>query len=104
MVIPVCLKCEQPVNIVATLQDGIEIITFQCSHCHYASSGFLLGYLEPTKDTPPSKIKPTDSAVQRAELFAQSTQSYKLRAKMQGLVDLKNDNKLQNLPPTEPVD
>ncbi len=99
MVIPACLKCEQPVNIIATPQDGIEIITFQCSHCHHSSGGFLLGCFEPTKDTRLQKA--TDSDIQRADLFAQSSQSYKLRAKMQSLVDLKNDNKLQNTSPSE---
>ena len=99
MVTPACLKCERPVNIVATPQDGIEIITFQCPYCHHSSGGFLLGCFEPTKDTHPPKV--TGSAIQRADLFAQSSQNYKLRAKMQSLVDLKNNTKLQNTSSSE---
>ena len=93
MVIPVCYKCETPVKIISVPQDGIETINYQCTQCNHTSASFLLGCIEPTAS---NNSKPNAESSQRAQLFSQATQNYKLRAKMQGLVDLKNDGLRSN--------
>lgn len=88
MVIPVCFKCEKPVQMLSVPQNGVETIHYRCAACSHASAGFLLGFVDPII---PNNPTPESERLQRAQFFSDTTQNYKLRAKMQGLLDLKND-------------
>ena len=87
-VIPVCYKCESPLKVVSVSDNGVETIRYQCTACSRTSASFLLGYIDPVA---PHTTEPEDKSPRRAQFFSEATQKYKLRAKMQGLVDLKND-------------
>ena len=101
MVIPVCFKCESPIRILSIPQNGIETIRYQCIECKHTSASFLLGYVE---SAVPDETKPEDDTSQRAQLFSQAAENYRLRAKMQGLVDLKNDGLRPNISPESSPD
>ena len=94
MVILVCPRCRSPLKTVSNLQGGVEIISYQCTACNHTSSSFLLGYVPPNNDEI-DEAETTEKPARRAALFAKSTESYRLRAKMQALVNLKNDVLLQ---------
>ncbi|MCP5014215.1 MAG: hypothetical protein GY938_02910 [Ketobacter sp.] len=73
------------------------MISYQCTACHHTSASFLLGYVESGIDNV-NETEPAPETTGRAELFSQSAKNYKLRAKMQGLIDLRNDVLAQTRP------
>jgi hypothetical protein len=91
MVIPVCFKCQNPVKVRLTPHDGLEIISYHCLDCNISAASFLLGYIEPELDDLPEEDIPTvnDDEIERAKYFKHNDQRYKLRAKMQGLKQLR---------------
>ena len=103
MVIPVCFKCEHPVNIMSASKQGMEVISYQCTACNHTSASFLLGYVEAGNNNA-NESEPASEPTGRAELFSQAADNYKLRAKMQGLIDLRNDVLAQTRPPDDSSD
>ena len=93
MVIPVCFKCQSPVEIMAEPKHGVEVISFQCTKCGHIAANFLLGYGEPDDFEMGFEVNETveaeEGSIQRAKYFRESTDQYKLRAKMQGLKELR---------------
>jgi len=90
MVIPVCFKCESPVEIISIPEDGVEYIIYQCPQCNNNSATFLLGYIEDS-DKPQQESAPAKKYVQRDKFFDKAPRKYKLRAKMQRLMKLRKD-------------
>ncbi len=100
MVIPVCYKCKTPVKIISTPQGGLEIINYQCPECNHVAASFLLGYIEPALEASPQAAPADEELIERAKYFEDTYQHYKLRAKMQGLLELRAaaDGRRQNKP------
>ena len=91
MVIPVCFKCQSPVEIIAEPKHGVEVISYQCVQCGHTAANFLLGYgdepdeIEVDIGTNEETVEAGKESIQRAKYFRESTDQYKLRAKMQAL-------------------
>ena len=99
MVIPVCFKC----------QSGVEVIRYHCPECNHAMGSFLLGYVEPVVNKAEAVAQPEvaqseEESIQRAQYFEDTNKHYKLRAKMQGLLELRanTDGRRQGQPPVKP--
>lgn len=87
MVIPVCFKCQSRLEVVSQPEAGIELMKYQCTLCHHSSAGFLLGYVEPAwRDSGASP--PAEAADRRARFFMGIDKQYKLRAKIQTILDV----------------
>ena len=80
MVIPVCFKCQNPLQIIARPQDGFEIMGYQCSLCCHTSASFLLGHIEPER---PAGAQPPEKESRRARSFTDVQEQYRMRAKIQ---------------------
>lgn len=87
MVIPVCFKCQTPLQIIARPQEGFEIIRYQCSLCRHTSASFLLGYIEPERPASPDAQSPEKES-RRARSFTDVQEQYRLRAKIQSILDI----------------
>jgi hypothetical protein len=87
MVIPICFKCQNPLQPISQPEDGLEIVRYQCPLCHYTSAGFLLGYIEPKR---PERLaaQPPEKESRRARSFTDVQEQYRLRAKMQSILDV----------------
>ena len=89
MVIPVCFKCLSPVEFVSDSSGGVEVIRYRCIECDHSAASFLLGYTE-SEEKQGQNLPEVDSPFgQRAQFFGESNEHYKLRAKMQGLLELR---------------
>ena len=84
MVIPICFKCQNPLQIISRPDSGFEIVRYQCSRCCHSSASFLLGYIEPERPNP----QPLEKESRRARSFTNAQEQYRLRAKMQSILDL----------------
>ena len=89
MVIPVCYRCYTPVKIVSEPADGLEVIRYHCAECDHSAASFLLGYVEGSEAELEAALETGDVFTHRAEVFKDTNKHYKLRAKMQGLLDLR---------------
>ena len=94
MVIPVCFKCQSPVKIIAEPKHGVEVISYQCTQCDHTAANFLLGYADEPGEFEiefevNESIEAEKESIQRAKYFRKTTDQYKLRAKMQGLKELR---------------
>ena len=87
MVIPICFKCQNPLQIISRPDSGFEIVRYQCSLCRYSSACFLLGYIEPERPKRPEP-QPPEKESRRARSFTDVQKQYRLRAKMQSILDL----------------
>jgi hypothetical protein len=87
MVIPICFKCQNPLQIISRPDDGLEIVRYQCSLCRHTSASFLLGYIEPEQPKRPDS-EPPETESRRARSFTDVQEQYRLRAKMQSILDL----------------
>jgi hypothetical protein len=87
MVIPVCFKCQSPLEILSQPENGLELVKYQCALCRQSSASFLLGYIEPEwqKSSAPEK---SEEGNRRARSFTGVEKQYKLRAKMQAIMDV----------------
>jgi hypothetical protein len=87
MVIPICFKCQNPLQIISRPDNGLEILGFQCAFCRHTSASFLLGYIEPER---PKRVepRPPEKESQRARSFTDVQEQYRLRAKLQSILDL----------------
>ena len=107
MVIPVCVNCQSPVNVVSDPRDGVEIINYHCPTCKHTAASFLLGYSEPIDREAGPSSAPGERSIQRAKLFGADKRHYKLRAKMQGLKKLRastEDRDIPQQPSQDPAD
>lgn len=93
MVIPVCFKCQSPVEIIAQPKHGVEVISYLCINCGHTAANFLLGYTEPDEMEMefevPETVEVEGEPIHRAKYFRESTDQYKLRARMQGLKEFR---------------
>ena len=87
MVIPICFKCQNPLQIISQPNNGLEIVSYQCSLCHYSSASFLLGYIEPELPKRPD-LQSLEKESRRARSFTDVQEQYRLRAKLQSILDL----------------
>ena len=87
MVIPICFKCQNPLQIISRPDNGLEIVSYQCSLCRHISASFLLGYIEPERPKRPDP-QPPEKESRRARSFTDVQEQYRLRAKMQSILDL----------------
>jgi len=93
MVIPVCFKCQSPVEIIAQPKHGVEVISYLCINCGHTAANFLLGYTEPDamemEFEVPETVEVEGEPIHRAKYFRESSDQYKLRARMQGLKEFR---------------
>jgi hypothetical protein len=107
MVIPVCVNCQSPVNIVSDPKGGIEIIHYYCPNCRHTAASFLLGYsrqIDRETSAPPTVAR---EFIHRARFFGEDNRHYQLRAKMQGLKELRTkaaDGGGPHHSPSDPAD
>jgi len=106
MIIPVCFKCRNPVKIMAAFQDGLVVVRYHCQDCNTSAAGFLLGYIEPKLDETLEKDGPevNSEEIERAKYFGHDNEHYKLRAKMQGLKELRADTDSRRKSPPHATD
>lgn len=110
MVIPVCFKCQSPVEIIAEPKHGVEVISYQCTNCGHTAANFLLGYTESDKREVEfeanESVETEGESIQRAKYFRESSDQYKSRARMQGLKEFRAnmDGPHQPDSPENPVD
>jgi len=89
MVIPVCFKCQNPIKIISDPQEGAEVISYHCVECNHSTASFLLGYVEPTNEQLENTPQAGEETIERSQFFGKTDKRYKLRAKMQPLLDMR---------------
>jgi hypothetical protein len=87
MVIPVCFKCQSPLEILSRPEDGLELVRYQCASCRQSSASFLLGYIEPEWRKSSEPEQPEEDN-RRAQSFTGVEKQYKQRAKMQAILEV----------------